>query len=93
MLGAFFDLQLIDEVHVFTAAKLLGGADAKSPLAGTGRSAPSDLSDLDTPEIEVLDGLKQGYEIVTGRYKVLRSLKSGTPVKRDNTPESEAEKS
>lgn len=44
-------------------------------------------------EIEVLDGVKQGDEIVTGRYKILRSLKSGTPVKRDNTPETEAEKS
>jgi len=38
-------------------------------------------------EIEVLDGLKPGDEIVTGRYKVLRTLKSGTLVKRDNTPE------
>jgi HlyD family secretion protein len=44
-------------------------------------------------EIEVLSGLKQGDEIVTGRYKVLRALKSGTPVKRDNTPETEADKS
>ena len=44
-------------------------------------------------EIEVLDGLKPGDEIVTGRYKILRTLKSGTPVKRDNTPETEAEKS
>jgi len=38
-------------------------------------------------EIEVLSGLKQGDEIVTGRYKILRGLKSGTVVKRDNTPE------
>jgi HlyD family secretion protein len=38
-------------------------------------------------DIEVLDGLKAGDEIVTGRYKVLRTLKSGTVVKRDNTPE------
>jgi HlyD family secretion protein len=44
-------------------------------------------------EIEVLDGLKQDDEIVTGRYKILRTLKSGTPVKRDTTPESEVEKS
>jgi HlyD family secretion protein len=36
-------------------------------------------------EIEVLSGLKQGDEIVTGRYQILRSLKSGTPVKRDNS--------
>ena len=44
-------------------------------------------------DIEVLSGLNQGDEIVTGRYKILRALKSGTPVKRDNTPETEAEKS
>ena len=36
-------------------------------------------------DIEVLSGLAEGDEIVTGRYRVLRSLKSGTPVKRDNT--------
>jgi HlyD family secretion protein len=36
-------------------------------------------------DIEVLSGLKQGDEIVTGRYQILRALKSGTPVKRDNT--------
>ena len=38
-------------------------------------------------DIEVLSGLKQGDEIVTGRYKVLRSLKSGTLVKIDNSVE------
>jgi HlyD family secretion protein len=36
-------------------------------------------------EIEVLSGLKQGDEIVIGRYQILRTLKSGTPVKRDNS--------
>jgi HlyD family secretion protein len=36
-------------------------------------------------DIEVLSGLKAGDEIVTGRYKVLRTLKSGTAVKRDNS--------
>ncbi|RZU39061.1 efflux RND transporter periplasmic adaptor subunit [Edaphobacter modestus] len=44
-------------------------------------------------EIEVLGGLKQGDELVTGRYKTLRTLKSGTIVKRDNTPETSTEKS
>jgi HlyD family secretion protein len=38
-------------------------------------------------DIEVLGGLKAGDEIVTGRYRVLRTLKSGTVVKQDNTPE------
>ena len=36
-------------------------------------------------DIEVLSGLKEGDEIVTGRYQILRALKSGTPVKRDNS--------
>jgi HlyD family secretion protein len=38
-------------------------------------------------DIEVLSGLKEGDEIVTGRYKVLRALKSGTLVKKDNSVE------
>jgi HlyD family secretion protein len=39
-----------------------------------------------TTDIEVI-GLKPGDEIVSGRYKILRMLKSGTAVKRDNTAE------
>jgi len=39
-----------------------------------------------TTDIEVLSGLKEGDEVVTGRYKVLRILKSGTSVKRDTAP-------
>ena len=38
-----------------------------------------------TTDIEVLSGLHNGDEIVSGRYKILRMLKSGTAVKRDNT--------
>jgi HlyD family secretion protein len=38
-------------------------------------------------DIEVLGGLKEGDEIVTGRYRILRTLKSGTPVKIDNSVE------
>ena len=39
-----------------------------------------------TTDIEVTGGLQAGDEIVTGVFKVLRILKSGTTVKRDNTP-------
>ncbi len=39
-----------------------------------------------TTEIEVLGGLKEGDRIVTGTYKILRTLKSGTVVKEDTTP-------
>jgi HlyD family secretion protein len=38
-------------------------------------------------DIEVTGGLSPGQTIVTGRYKILRNLKSGTTVKTDNTPE------
>lgn len=38
-----------------------------------------------TTDIEVTSGLKQGDEIVTGSYKILRSLKNGASVKIDNT--------
>jgi HlyD family secretion protein len=38
-------------------------------------------------DIEVLSGVTPGETIVTGRYKILRTLKSGTAVKPDNTPE------
>jgi HlyD family secretion protein len=45
-------------------------------------------------DIEVLTGLKNGDQIVTGRYRILRALKSGTAVKIDNTVEvTESEKS
>jgi len=38
-----------------------------------------------TTDIEILSGLKQDDEIVTGHYKVLRTLRSGIAVKRDNS--------
>ena len=42
VLGAFFDQQLINEVHVFIAPKILGGSAAVSPLAGLGLSSPEE---------------------------------------------------
>jgi len=38
-----------------------------------------------TTDIEVLSGLTQGDEIVTGSYKVLRTVKPGTGIKIDNS--------
>ncbi|HXJ88267.1 MAG TPA: efflux RND transporter periplasmic adaptor subunit [Candidatus Binatia bacterium] len=43
-------------------------------------------------DIEVLDGLKEGDEVITGSYKILRSLRPGSSVKVDNTaPKKEEE--
>ena len=45
-----------------------------------------------TTEIEVVKGLMEGDEIVTGSYKVLRTLRPGASVKVDNTaPKKEEE--
>ena len=38
-----------------------------------------------TTDIEVLQGIKEGDEIVTGSYKVLRTLRPGAGVKIDNS--------
>jgi HlyD family secretion protein len=38
-----------------------------------------------TSEIEVVEGLKEGDEIVTGSYKILRTIRSGSGVKIDNS--------
>jgi HlyD family secretion protein len=47
-----------------------------------------------TTDIEVLSGLKPGDEIVTGSYKVLRTLRPGASVKIDNTtPEKKEDES
>src|SRR5580693_6046695 len=47
-----------------------------------------------TTDIEVLKGLKDGDEIVTGSYKVLRTLRPGSSVKVDNSaPKKEEEDS
>jgi len=38
-----------------------------------------------TSDIEVLDGLKEGDEVITGSYKVLRTLRPASSVKIDNS--------
>ena len=49
------------------------------------RFVPVTTGVVGSSDIEVLGGLKAGDEIVTGRYKTLRTLKSGTAIKRDNS--------
>ncbi len=46
-----------------------------------------------TTDIEVTGGLKEGEEIVTGSYKVLRTLRNGADVKVDNTTGTKKEES
>jgi HlyD family secretion protein len=55
---------------------------------------PVDTGIAGTTDIEVLKGLQDGDEIVTGSYKVLRTLRPGSSVKVDNAaPKKEDEES
>jgi HlyD family secretion protein len=47
-----------------------------------------------TTDIEVLDGVKEGDEVITGSYKVLRTLRPGSSIRVDNkAPKKEDESS
>src|SRR6516165_142822 len=46
-----------------------------------------------TTDIEVTNGLKEGDEVVTGSYKVLRTLRNGASVKVDNATATKKEES
>ena len=55
---------------------------------------PVDTGVAGATDIEVLKGLKEGDEIITGSYKVLRTLRPGASVKVDNSaPKKEDESS
>ena len=56
ILGAFFARNLIDEVHAFIAPKLIGGANAPSPLMGEGRTDMREALSLEDAAVEILDG-------------------------------------
>jgi diaminohydroxyphosphoribosylaminopyrimidine deaminase/5-amino-6-(5-phosphoribosylamino)uracil reductase len=56
LLGTLFDMKAIDEVHVFIAPKLAGGASAISPVAGAGIVRMSRALSLADLAIEELDG-------------------------------------
>ena len=56
VLGSFFDADAVDEIHLFIAPKLIGGAGAKSPVAGMGVDAIANSAGWANETIEPLDG-------------------------------------
>ena len=65
--------QEVTGVFVVTAAKKAEFRTVKTGITGA-------------TEIEVTDGLKEGDEIVTGTYQVIRTLRNDAVVKVDNKP-------
>jgi diaminohydroxyphosphoribosylaminopyrimidine deaminase / 5-amino-6-(5-phosphoribosylamino)uracil reductase len=52
VLGSLFEARQIDEVHVFIAPKLIGGTQARVPIAGEGIEQMSEALCIDVPEME-----------------------------------------
>jgi HlyD family secretion protein len=55
--------------------------------------APVDTGISGTTDIEITKGIQEGDEVITGSYKVLRTLKPGTSVKIDNSAPKKEEES
>ena len=90
-----------DKSSVHAASPQLTPAQAKEELQGVfiirdkkAQFVPVETGITGTTDIEVTKGLKPGDEIVTGSYKVLRTLRNGAAVKVDNSaPKKEDEQS
>ncbi|WP_339730211.1 bifunctional diaminohydroxyphosphoribosylaminopyrimidine deaminase/5-amino-6-(5-phosphoribosylamino)uracil reductase RibD [uncultured Gimesia sp.] len=54
LLGSCFDDQLIDEVHVFIAPKIVGGKTAITPLAGQGLEKIPEFQNINECQIQTL---------------------------------------
>jgi HlyD family secretion protein len=72
MLGPKKESQVIQGVFVITKTKKAEFHTVETGLTGT-------------TEIQVKTGLQEGDEIITGSYKVLRTLRNGAAVKVDNS--------
>ena len=46
LLGTFFDLQLVDEIHAFVAPKIIGGSGSVSPIGGSGLAEIPSMASL-----------------------------------------------
>jgi diaminohydroxyphosphoribosylaminopyrimidine deaminase / 5-amino-6-(5-phosphoribosylamino)uracil reductase len=56
VLGSFLDAGEIDEVHIFIAPMILGGAEAKSPVAGRGIGRLVEAVSIGDWSVEQIDG-------------------------------------
>ncbi len=81
-----------DSTRAVQAAAPVDGAKAKEEIQGVfvirhkkAEFVPVDTGISGTTDIEVTKGIQPGDEVITGSYKVLRTLKPGTSVKIDNS--------
>ena len=53
---------------------------------GVAKFVPVETGVMGSTDVEVIKGIQQGDEIVTGSYQVLRTLKNNTKVKIEKGP-------
>jgi HlyD family secretion protein len=89
-----------DKGSVQAAAPPKDAAAAKEELQGVFvvRGKKADFVQIDTgitgtTDIEVTDNLKEGDEIVTGSYKILRTIRNGASIKIDNSTPKKSDES
>jgi HlyD family secretion protein len=89
-----------DKGSVHAAAPPKDTAAAKEELQGVFivRGKKADFIQIGTgitgtTDIEVTDSLKEGDEIVTGSYKILRTIRNGSSIKIDNSTPKKSEES
>jgi diaminohydroxyphosphoribosylaminopyrimidine deaminase/5-amino-6-(5-phosphoribosylamino)uracil reductase len=56
VLGSFLDARAVDEVHVFIAPRLAGGAEALTPVGGRGVEKIAEALTLAECRVEVVEG-------------------------------------
>jgi diaminohydroxyphosphoribosylaminopyrimidine deaminase/5-amino-6-(5-phosphoribosylamino)uracil reductase len=54
--GSFLDAGAVDEVHVFVAPRLVGGAAARTPVAGRGAATIAEALTLARWEVTAVEG-------------------------------------
>ena len=73
--ASFLEAGLVDRVYAFLGPKLVGGADSRSPVEGTGVARMEDAAELTNVEVERFED----DILITGRVK-----KGGTPCSQDS---------
>lgn len=56
VLGTLFDVRLVDEVHVFIAPRILGGAGSTTPVGGNGHELMAQALALMDPQWQEVEG-------------------------------------
>ncbi|MBA2664048.1 MAG: bifunctional diaminohydroxyphosphoribosylaminopyrimidine deaminase/5-amino-6-(5-phosphoribosylamino)uracil reductase RibD [Bradymonadaceae bacterium] len=79
LVGSLLERRLVDRVYAFIAPRLIGGADAPSPIAGLGAATMADVIDLEQRQIALLGDDVLIWGDVPNALRDLTPRKPGSP--------------